>query len=58
MRAAEKPFTGIDSPFSAEMRASRGVGVATDWELLQIYSNDFSDLQLWKEGVSVPNPFK
>ena len=41
-------------------RASRNAGGATDWELLQIYSNKewWSRIKWIKEGKPVPNPFK
>ncbi len=41
-------------------RASRGAGGATDWELLQIYSNKdwWSRIKWIKNDAEVPNPFK
>jgi RHS repeat-associated protein len=39
-------------------RAASGRGGATDWELLQIKLNDFPNLEFWKRGEQVPNPFK
>jgi len=39
-------------------RSASGRGGATDWELFQIKLNDFPNLEFWKGGQQVPNPFK
>lgn len=38
-------------------RAAAGRGGATDWELLQIQQNKFPNLEFWKDGARVANPF-
>lgn len=38
-------------------RAARGVDGPTDWELFQIYQNDFPNLEFWLGGQLVGNPF-
>ena len=40
-------------------RAARGLGGATDWELLQIYQNQgwWGTIEWFRNGVIVPNPF-
>ena len=50
---------GIDNPMSAVMRASRGAGGATDWELLQIKLTPSAwDRITWFQGQKiVSNPF-
>ena len=41
-------------------RAARGVGGATDWELLQIQQNPqyWNTIEWWQGGTQVPNPFQ
>ena len=38
-------------------RAAAGKGGATDWELLQIFQNQFPNLEFFKGGQRVGNPF-
>ncbi len=47
---------GVDA-WPGASRAAAGRGGATDWELLQIQQNSFPNLEFWKDGVRVPNPF-
>ena len=51
---------GIDSPWAAVTRASKGTARATEWGLLQIKLNPEAwDRVIWyKNGVIVPNPFE
>lgn len=39
-------------------RAASGRGGATDWELLQIRSNSYPNLEFWLGGVRVGSPFE
>ena len=39
-------------------RAASGQGGATDWELLQIRNGSFPNLEFWKNGLRVGNPFE
>lgn len=39
-------------------RAAAGRGGATDWELLQLRNNNFPNLEFWKNGQRVGNPFE
>jgi hypothetical protein len=38
-------------------RAAAGRGGATDWELLQIRSGNFPNLEFWQNGQRVGSPF-
>ena len=53
-------LTGVDNPYAAAARSAAGSpkAGATDWELLQVYQNDFPNLEFWENGISVPNPFE
>lgn len=39
-------------------RAASGRGGATDWELLQIRSSSYPNLEFWQGGQRVGNPFE
>lgn len=39
------------------MRAASGRGGPTDWELMQLKQGNFSNIEYWKDGLPVGNPF-
>jgi RHS repeat-associated protein len=48
---------GVDA-WTGAQRSAAGGGGGTDWELLQVWQNDFPNLEFWLGGSQVGSPFR